>query len=357
MSIDLSKFMDAAAVDIVNIASRFYLNNPKGRKAMAEMALGVNRSAGIRKKHGRAGVHVPAFLIASIASSCNLHCSGCYARENPGSGERGALTAQQWRHVFAQASDAGISFILLAGGEPLMRPDVLDAAAEFSNIIFPVFTNGTLINQSRIDFFNTHRNIIPVLSIEGGAEKTDARRGSGVYKQVSQAALALNKQGILFGASITVTSENMTEVTASTFVDELSEMGCGIVFYVEYVPVEEGTVSLVLSDSELHKLAERVDSLRKEKRTMAILSFPGDEEAGCLAAGRGFFHINPSGGAEPCPFSPYSEMNLKDNTLMEVLNSSFFQEIQKVSAAGALNHKGGCTLFQHKDEVEKILTV
>ena len=28
------------------------------------------------------GEHVPAFLIASITSSCNLHCAACYSRAN-----------------------------------------------------------------------------------------------------------------------------------------------------------------------------------------------------------------------------------------------------------------------------------
>lgn len=361
MSIDLSRFLDDAAADIINIASRFYLGNPQGRRAMAKMAQGVYKGTVIRKKHEKAGIHIPAFLIASIASSCNLRCTGCYAWESGscGSGEEDALTADQWAGVFNQASDAGISFILLAGGEPLMRRDVMKAAAKFSNIIYPVFTNGTLINKDWLDFFDAHRNIIPVLSIEGGAEKTDARRGSGVYEQVFRGIQEMSGRGILFGASITVTTENMHEVTAPVFADELREMGCGVVFYVEYVPVEDDTEHLLLGGSELEVLAERVDSLRQDKnnKSMAILSFPGDEEAmgGCLAAGRGFFHINPRGGAEPCPFSPYSEMNLKDNTLLEVLGSSFFEQIQRVSAAGALNHKGGCTLFQCKEDVEKAM--
>lgn len=88
-----------------------------------------------------------------------------------------------------------------------------------------------------------------------------------------------------------------------------------------------------------------------------MLSFPGDEQemGGCLAAGRGFFHINATGGAEPCPFSPYSHMNLKEQSIISVLESPFFEKVREISAAEALNHKGGCTLFQFEDEVKGIV--
>ena len=40
----------------------------------------------IAKQQEKEGLHVPPFLIASIASQCNLHCAGCYARAGGGCG-------------------------------------------------------------------------------------------------------------------------------------------------------------------------------------------------------------------------------------------------------------------------------
>ena len=89
---------------------------------------------------------------------------------------------------------------------------------------------------------------------------------------------------------------------------------------------------------------------------MLFLSFPGDEKTsgGCLAAGRGFFHINSHGGAEPCPASPYSDINVKDTSLLEALNSKLFKSLRD---GGLLmdDHEGGCVLFEHEDEVKKLL--
>ncbi|MGX8701165.1 radical SAM protein [Caproiciproducens sp.] len=359
--INLNDFMDNGIKNISDTAGRFYLGNRRGQAFMLHTASALRKSGKVRKQYEESGTHIPPFLIASIAADCNLRCAGCYARANGGCGGevREQLSDEDWRRIFQEASDIGVSFILTAGGEPLLRREIIEAAAEFDNIIFPIFTNGTMINEEYLNLFDRHRNLIPVLSVEGNEERTDARRGRGVSEKIGNAAEALRNQGILYGTSITVTSENKEEVTESSFISHLRENGCGLIFFVEYVPAEENTEHLILNDREIKELQAGIDALRndKENKGMIMLSFPGDEEAmgGCLAAGRGFFHINAAGGAEPCPFSPYSEMNLKEQSLLTVLQSSFFEKVRKISAAEALNHKGGCTLFQHVDEVQRAL--
>ena len=47
-----------------------------------------------------------------------------------------------------------------------------------------------------------------------------------------------------------------------------------------------------------------------------------------MAAGRGFFHINSHGSAEPCPFSPYSDTNVRDTSLRQALQSPLFTALQ-----------------------------
>lgn len=269
------------------------------------------------------------------------------------------MTAAHWQQVFSQAADMGVSFILLAGGEPLIRRDVIQAASEHQNMIFPIFTNGTLMDDSYLSLFEDHRNLIPVLSLEGSEKATDARRGDGVAALLMESAKKLKTRGILYGASVTVTTENLSEVTEKNFVQGLRENGCGLVFYVEYVPAEKGTDDLILSDSDLARLNERIELLRNdsENKGVILISFPGDEDAmgGCLAAGRGFFHINASGGAEPCPFSPFSALNVKRDSLLAILRSPFFEQVRKISATETLSHKGGCTLFEHEAQVREVL--
>ena len=197
----------------------------------------------------------------------------------------------------------GISFILLAGGEPFMRADVLEKAAKHSGIFFPVFTNGTMIGESELNFLDKSRNIVPVLSIEGSQTKTDARRGNGIYLRLIDTMEKLCKNGILYGASVTVTTENICEVTGREFLYELQSRGCKAVIYVEYVPADGVSASLAPTDADRETMNRRLKELRQKADSMVYISFPGDEEkmGGCLAAGRGMFSYQPKRRSRTLP--------------------------------------------------------
>ena len=91
---------------------------------------------------------------------------------------------------------------------------------------------------------------------------------------------------------------------------------------------------------------------------MVYISFPGDEKSsgGCVAAGRGFFHINSHGGAEPCPFSPYSDVNVKDSSLREAIASPLFRALREEGLLSG-EHEGGCVLYERRDKVEALAGV
>ena len=292
-------------------------------------------------------------MIASITDDCNLHCAGCYAQANHACEKSQELPTTAWERIFDEAAELGVSVILLAGGEPLLRRDVLVAAAKRTGILFPVFTNGTLLDDDALRLFDAHRNLIPIVSIEGDETATDARRGQGVYIQTADTMRRLREHGLLFGVSVTVTADNIDAVTSDAFMDDLERRGCKAALFVEYVPVE--SPSLALNEDGRIKLAARVGELRARQKGMITISFPGDETeaGGCLAAGRGFFHINASGGAEPCPFSPYSDLNLRDASLRDALQSPLFTRLREDGILAA-EHTGGCVLFEQKQAVEQL---
>lgn len=353
---NLTEYMNAAIAGIVGDALRVSLKNPRESAFLLRAAASQQKAAERRRAAEAAGRHVPPFLIASIAARCNLHCAGCYARANRSCSDSaaGELAADRWDRIFGEAEELGVSFLLLAGGEPLTRRDVLERAAGHPGLIFPVFTNGTMFDGF-LDLFDAHRNLIPVLSIEGGREETDARRGAGTYRLLERAMEDLNRRGILYGASVTVTKKNLEQVSGSGFADGLERSGCRLVFFVEYVPVDPETAELAPGGAGRMVLGRRLEALRSESR-MLFLSFPGDEKVlgGCLAAGRGFFHINARGGAEPCPFSPYSDCSLRDGTLSQALDSALFRRLREKGLTEA-EHAGGCALFARESEVRALL--
>lgn len=356
---DIQQYMTKGVERVVSDAIKATLKNPKESAYMAKFALATKAASKKRAKLEAEGEHIPPFLIASITSSCNLHCAGCYSRCNNATSDTEPvhqLTDDEWLTIFNEADDLGVSFILLAGGEPLLRKGVIKAASEKQNILFPIFTNGTFMSEQYFDMFDKNRNLIPIMSIEGEKDATDSRRGDGVYDKLVSNMDELHKRGLIFGASVTVTTENIKDVSSESFIGKLSDKGCKAVIFVEFVPVTDDSKHLAPGDADREYLKNEIMRLREEHPEMVFVSFPGDEKSsgGCIAAGRGFFHINSHGGAEPCPFSPYSDINVKDTSLREAMNSRLFKALQK---EGVLldDHDGGCVLYEKRQEVEALL--
>ncbi|MBR3016693.1 MAG: radical SAM protein [Clostridia bacterium] len=356
---DIQAYMTKGVEQVVADAIKATLKNPRESAFMLRFAAASRAASKRRAKLEKDGEHVPPFLIAGITSKCNLHCAGCYSRCNHATVDAepvAQMTGEEWGRVFSEADDMGISFILLAGGEPMLRRDIIEAAGERPNILFPIFTNGTFIDDQYLSLFDRCRNLLPIMSIEGNREVTDARRGKGIYDRLIANMDAFQTKGLIFGASVTVTTENLKEVSSDSFIQSLSDRGCKAVIFVEFVPVTEDSKELAPGDAEREYLAGEIDRLRREVPEMVFISFPGDEKnsGGCLAAGRGFFHINSHGGAEPCPFSPYSDVNVRDKGLKGALNSALFTALQ---SGGLLadDHKGGCVLYEKRDQVQALL--
>ncbi|MDE5748150.1 MAG: radical SAM protein [Acetatifactor sp.] len=356
---DIQAYMTRGVERIVADSLRAALKDPRESAFMVKFAAASRKASKIRAEEEKNGVHIPPFLIASITSSCNLHCAGCYSRCNHATQDSepvSQLTSEEWLSIFKEADEIGVSYILLAGGEPLLRRDIIEAAGKMQNIIFPIFTNGTYIDEKYLNLFDKCRNLIPVMSIEGGKEETDMRRGRGIYDILIETMDRIHEKGLLFGASVTVTTENAREVVSDAFIDSLAQRGCKLVVYVEFVPVTEESKELAPGEEERELLKDGIGRLRQEYSEMVFVSFPGDEKSsgGCIAAGRGFFHINSHGGAEPCPFSPYSDTNVKNTSLREALESPLFTALREQNVLME-EHSGGCVLFERRETVEALL--
>jgi MoaA/NifB/PqqE/SkfB family radical SAM enzyme len=195
-----------------------------------------------------------------------------------------------------------------------------------------------------------------VLSLEGLEEETDSRRGPGVYENLLQTMTLLKQKRVFFGVSLTVTCRNIDLLTSESFVRRLTRQGCRLFFYIEYIPIRHGTEDLLVSAVQRKQLEQAMRALRRRFNRLFI-SFPGDERnyGGCLAAGRGFVHISPEGGLEPCPFAPYSDTNLRITSLKKGLESIFLTRIRN-SEEHLDETEGGCALWNKRQWVQSLLT-
>ncbi len=299
-------------------------------------------------------VNVPPVMIVSITQKCNLKCKGCYSKVLHTS-KQNELNEQKFKELVAEADQLGVSTIFIAGGEPFTRKNLIEIAYNYPKILFPVFTNGILIDDISVNDINKHKNLIPILSIEGNKVETDYRRGNGIYDSIDTLMYKLNNTNILWGVSITLTSQNFNIVINDHYIKDIISKGCSFVFFIEYVPVDEQTEYLVLTSLQREILLSKV-KLFKKKINAVFFAFPGDEEktGGCLAAGRGFIHINSHGGIEPCPFAPFSDMQITNVSLKDALQSKMMTIIRE-------NHhlltetKGGCSLWSNKEIIKELI--
>lgn len=306
-----------------------------------------------RERWERKGVQVPPMLIYSITAQCNLNCQGCYAKllHAPRNGE---FNAEQFADVIRQAAEIGISYILIAGGEPFMRPELLDVTDKHPGIIFTPFTNGLLINDEHICKLKRQRHVIPIISFEGYEFQTDKRRGKGVYENGLALLEQFKKSNLYYGVSITTTRENFETISNENFISKLLNLGCRVFFFINFIPVEEGTEHMVMTQEQVNALNRMMDNYR-QKYPALFLAFPGSEIdlGGCLAAGKGFVHINAEGDVEPCPFSPYSDASLKNMPLVEALKSPLLRTIRENNLR--LDETNGiCALWQNREWVASL---
>ena len=111
-----------------------------------------------------------------ITDNCNLKCRHCYHFFGRDELTKKEESLEVWENRFRLLFESGVRFILLVGGEPALRIDVLMLAHRIFPFIF-VITNGT----KKIPREFAHRLFV---SIDGSREVNDHIRGQGVYDRV-----------------------------------------------------------------------------------------------------------------------------------------------------------------------------
>lgn len=334
---------------------RVALGHPRQAVPFVRAFFRLRKAARRRAVLKSRGTTVPPILIFSVTDRCNLACAGCYAQSFRAPTD-GGLDAAALRRVVRESRDLGVSFFVIAGGEPLLRPELAGIMADFPEIIFFVFTNGLLVDAGWLDALSRHRNIIPLLSFEGDRAMTDGRRGPGTYDRLMALCGEMRRCRIFFGASLTLTRDHFPVIASRDYTQGLVAAGCKFFLYLEYTPTTEGTEEWVLTADQRAHMRGLLPAFRAAFPALFIaVPWDEDEVGGCLAAGRGFVHINPRGDLEPCPFAPFSDVNIRHVPLQKALRSKFLETIRARPELGR-EMGGGCVLWKERALVTSLLS-
>lgn len=293
--------------------------------------------------------NIPWLILFDPTSACNMHCAGCWSGTY---GHKHNLTFDDMDKIVTEGKELGVYLYMLTGGEPLVRKaDILRLAEKHNDVEFSIYTNSTLIDDAFCKEVVRLGNITFQLSIEGTPETNDARRGEGHYAAVMKAMDLLKKYGIIFGTSICYTRDNIEAVTSDEFLKMISEKGARFGFYFHYMPVgNNAVVDLMPTMEQREYMIRRIREIRSPESDIEFfpMDFQNDGEyvGGCIAGGRNYFHINSNGDAEPCVFIHYSNTNIHENSILEMLQSPLFMAYHEGQPFNE-NHLRPCPMLEN----------
>ena len=304
-----------------------------------------------RKKYG---CNIPWAILLDPTSACNLHCTGCWAAEY---GNKLNLSFDEIDSIIQQGKELGVYMYIYTGGEPLVRKaDLIRLCEKHSDCQFLSFTNATLIDEAFADEMLRVKNFMPAISVEGFEAATDGRRGDGTYQRVVKAMALLKERNLPFGLSCCYTSQNLDSISSDAFIDQMIDWGAYFVWYFHYMPVgNDAAPELLPSPEQREFMYHRIREMRATKPIFAM-DFQNDGEfvGGCIAGGRRYLHINANGDVDPCVFIHYSNSNIREQTLLEALQSPIFMAYHDGQPFNE-NHLRPCPMLENPDALREIV--
>jgi len=161
---------------------------------------------------------VPVKLDYDVTYRCNLNCRHCCVSlaANDRDAIRRELSVSEAERILAELRDLGALWILLTGGEPLLRPDFRDIylATLKLGLIPVVFTNGTLVDEDWAEFFSRYRPHRLEITLYGSCAEVYERvtRTPGSFERCMRGIKLLRERGLPLNLKTMVLQSNLADV-------------------------------------------------------------------------------------------------------------------------------------------------
>ncbi len=277
---------------------------PRRRRFVSEAAQARLLALGDRAVAER----IPLSGSLAMTHRCHLRCVHCYLgdeRFRPAS--EGELPTDFWLSVVDQIAEAGCLYLLITGGEPLLRPDfaAVYTRAIRRGILVSLFTNGILVDEPLLALFSEYPPQLVEITLYGAsAEVYEGITGvPGSFARCLRGIDALQARHVAVGLKSMILRENSHEIDRMRLMAETR----GLDFRVDpavfprfdgdraplahRLPAAEA-VALEMHDEEfVARAAEYYDRKRHVRDEQRLF--------GCLA-GVTAFHVDPRGTLLPC---------------------------------------------------------
>jgi radical SAM protein with 4Fe4S-binding SPASM domain len=274
------------------------------------------------------GRRYPISTSFEVTNRCNLNCQHCFINEaaNNEAIRQSELSTTEIKEVIDQMVDAGMLFLTLTGGEPLLRADFVEiyTYARTKGLLVILFTNGTMITQEIADLLGEIRPFSVDISLYGATQAVyeAVTRQPGSFAKCISGIERILDQGI----PLALKSELMT-----VNVDELP----GMVALAEYYGVSfryDGLLWPRLDGTNQFPLAIQLpidvlvgfDTTDEKRRASVIKEMDRlaglknrDERIFSCGAGLRDFHLDSQGRMSLCTMVRKPSFSLREIPLIE----------------------------------------
>ena len=296
----------------------------------------------------------------NTTNACNMYCAHCY--RDAGCRAEEELNTEEGKKLLSEIAKAGFKIMIFSGGEPLMRPDILELVKYASDLhMIPVFgTNGTLITLDMAKKLKEAGARAMGISLDSlDPKKHDKFRSfPGGWEGAVQGMKNCAAVGLPFQIHTTVMDWNQGELEAMT--DFAVEIGAKAHHFFFLVPtgraktIEEESLRAEQYEDVLTRIMKKQQEVDIElKPTCAPqflriadqLGYKTRFHRGCLA-GLSYCIISPRGKVQPCAYlnmelgdvreTPFDEIWAKNEVLQKL------RTLDYSGGCGSCNYKGAC---------------
>lgn len=272
--------------------------------------------------------YAPRVLSWNLTQRCNLKCAHCYL--SAGETAEAELSTEEALGVVDQAAQAGTELLILSGGEPLMRRDLLQIASHAAErgLAVVLGTNGTMLSARTVERLKEAGVQGAGISLDSlDASKHDAFRGvPGAWERAAAGVRRCVAAGLPVLVQTTATPWNYEEIP-DLLAFAAQEGATGFVLYSLVCTGRGEALTDITSEQYELALASILEGQARYPNMMVrarcaphILRLakqrgsPLVSSAGCLA-GTLYGRIGPEGEVTPCPYLPVVAGNVRQDSL------------------------------------------
>ena len=281
-----------------------------------------------------ARLRIPVSGTFELTPRCNLDCKMCYVhmteKEQQSLGRE--LETEEWIKIGKEAVDAGMIYLLLTGGEPLLRPDFkkIYTSLHKMGLLITVNTNGTLVTPEIIEMFYDYRPEKVNVTLYGMSERTyhNLCENASGFEAALSGIRRLKQAGI--NVNINTTFTNLNKHDMESIIQFALEERIPIrtaAFTFPPISNHHTNAHINLKPEEMGHLLARFDKMTMDKETLEkrrhLVQNQRDvkvqheeaesKQSSCMAA-KGSFWISWDGNVYPCGMLPEHGISLNDKT-------------------------------------------